>query len=264
MSTNFSKGGRAISPFLYLNHMKYSSLLFVLLAFRLFGQQVTFTHVSQFPFQNFETIQSGDTVNIFAEDHWTYPVHVDLNGYQNGTLNFRIVDLDGNACYADQFRVYVIPDPNFESSCFSPNGLNYLSPEFNNVNIEGGDTVIIQSEGYMQCGGCNQFRYFVELNQVKLDSFDLRICQSQASLNEYTRDSFSIFPNPTSDEISWRSDLIFTHYSIYDITGQLVESNNILNSNKIEILKFSEGIYFLELLGPGGAFVHQRFRIKHY
>ena len=242
--------------------MKHYCVFFVLLSFQLFGQQVTFTHVLQFPFQNFETIQSGDTVNIFAEDQWAYPVHVDFNGYQNGTLNFRIVDLDGNTCFPDQFRVYVIPDPNFESSCMSPNSSNYLSPDFNSVNIEGGDTVIIQSEGYVQCGGCNQFRYFVELDQVILDSFDIRVCQSLANLDNDSQASLNLFPNPAKHQLNWDSEMKFLQYAIYDAQGVLVEKNKLFSAMIIQTTDLPEGLYMLEMVGVDEQLVRRRFIIK--
>ena len=242
--------------------MRFWRVFLVLLSFQLFGQQVTFTHVSQFPFQNFETIQSGDTVNIFAEDHWNYPVHVDLNGYQNGTLNFRIIDLDGNACFPDQFRVYIIPDPNFVSSCLSPAGSNYLSPNFNNVNIEGGDTIIIQPEGYVQCDGCNQFRYFVELDQLILDSFDIRVCQALAELDQHSQESLNLFPNPVADQLFWNSDMKFLRYAIFDVQGVLVEKNCLFGTNIIQTTQLTEGFYTLEMIGANEQIVRRRFLIR--
>lgn len=242
--------------------MKFCCVFFVLLSFQLFGQQVNFTHVSQFPFQNFETIQSGDTISVFAEDNWSYPVHVDLNGFQNGTLNFRIIDLDGNTCFPDQFRVYIIPDPNFESSCLSPSGTNYLSPNFENVNIEGGDTIIIQPEGYVQCDGCNQFRYFVELDQVVLDSFDIRVCRSLAELDQQTQVSLNLFPNPAVNQINWYSDIEFLRYRIYDVQGVLVDKNYLFGTNNIPTAHLADGFYTLEMIREDEQIVRLRFLIK--
>jgi hypothetical protein len=251
-----------IPLFLYLNQMKAFCVFLVFVSFRLVGQQVTFTHVSQFPFQNFEVIESGDTIQLFAEDNWSYPVHVDLNGFQNGVLNFRIVDLDLNSCFPDQFKVYLIPDPNFESSCLNPSGANYLSPDFAQVNIEGGDTVVIQPEGYVQCSGCNQFRYFVELDQVILDSFDIRVCQSLANLDQTIQTTFAIFPNPTYDQINWNSNEAFSHYAIYDLHGKLVERNILDGGKSIAISKLQEGSYTLELEGFEGQIIYSRFVIQ--
>ncbi|AGC76207.1 putative secreted protein (Por secretion system target) [Nonlabens dokdonensis] len=66
------------------------------------------------------------------------------------------------------------------------------------------------------------------------------------SMDEENLNQVSIFPNPATDVIQVTGDLLFTSYSIYNISGQQVLSGNI-NDNKIEVLSLTSGVYFLNL-----------------
>jgi hypothetical protein len=59
-----------------------------------------------------------------------------------------------------------------------------------------------------------------------------------------------VFPNPVSDILQLNiSDFTGLNYSVYDLRGRLISSNNILESKTtINLTKYSNGIYLLMLL----------------
>ena len=66
------------------------------------------------------------------------------------------------------------------------------------------------------------------------------------STEEENLSEVSIFPNPATEFVQVTGDLSFTSYSIYNISGQQVLSDN-MNDNKIEVLSLTSGVYFLNL-----------------
>jgi len=57
----------------------------------------------------------------------------------------------------------------------------------------------------------------------------------------------SIFPNPTSDKVSIKSDKLITGIKIYSMSGYIVyETNNNLTSLDIDISEYTSGVYILE------------------
>lgn len=69
------------------------------------------------------------------------------------------------------------------------------------------------------------------------------------SINEFSRESISLFPNPTSNIITITSKSVPDSYSIYNALGMLVKQSQI-NSDidlTIDIESFIGGVYFIKL-----------------
>jgi hypothetical protein len=57
----------------------------------------------------------------------------------------------------------------------------------------------------------------------------------------------SIFPNPTTDFISIKSEFEMSIVKIYDISGNCVLDKSVENGNRIDVRKLPAGIYFIKL-----------------
>ena len=64
---------------------------------------------------------------------------------------------------------------------------------------------------------------------------------------------FFIFPNPTQDEISIKSQNRFNslHFKIFDISGKMCLQGKVNNDQKINIHYLNSGMYFLHLIHQG-------------
>ncbi|MCF6279774.1 MAG: T9SS type A sorting domain-containing protein [Flavobacteriaceae bacterium] len=77
------------------------------------------------------------------------------------------------------------------------------------------------------------------------------------SVNEYTLNDVSVFPNPVSDVLNVSSlSTAIKSIEIFNQLGQLVLGN--LNQDSINISRLSQGIYFCEIKGENGNFGRKR------
>ena len=72
--------------------------------------------------------------------------------------------------------------------------------------------------------------------------------QNTAGLDELNSNSFSMYPNPSSDIVYFKNLNRTTTVKIYDINMRLVKSESI-NSNQILIEDLNTGVYFVEIDG---------------
>jgi len=81
------------------------------------------------------------------------------------------------------------------------------------------------------------------------------------SLEETSKNSILLYPNPASDFIHLQSDDKWVKLCIYSITGQLVEEiRNINNSANIDISHLEIGIYLLRTMNINGEEYTQKLK----
>jgi len=78
-------------------------------------------------------------------------------------------------------------------------------------------------------------------------------CDSALSLENYTNELFSIFPNPASDVLNIKSSLDIDTVVIHNLLGKSVASYQgaELSNNSIDISNFQEGMYFVSVSAEG-------------
>jgi hypothetical protein len=83
-----------------------------------------------------------------------------------------------------------------------------------------------------------------ETNQAGWLIDDITIfCQSVGSTKSHEKNSFTLFPNPASNEMKIQSKQVITKIEIANVSGKLVLETT---SNTIDISKLSEGIYYVK------------------
>lgn len=83
---------------------------------------------------------------------------------------------------------------------------------------------------------------------------------STLTTDQFSNSDISIYPNPTSDSviISSLNNSSSFEYSIYDITGKLIQNTTTLsNSNKLILKQLSTGIYFIHLNNNESKTIHK-------
>ncbi|WP_033958661.1 T9SS type A sorting domain-containing protein [Psychroserpens jangbogonensis] len=66
------------------------------------------------------------------------------------------------------------------------------------------------------------------------------------SISSFQYRTIAIYPNPAKEVLHISNFLISSHYSIYSITGKLIESNSNL-SESIDVSYLKAGLYFLKI-----------------
>ena len=83
------------------------------------------------------------------------------------------------------------------------------------------------------------------------------------SLNEVTQASFTIYPNPSSDQLYIEAQQETGDYTItvFDMQGkqQLATSKEVLGSNPLDIQNWASGVYFVRFESQNGAITTQQF-----
>ncbi len=70
------------------------------------------------------------------------------------------------------------------------------------------------------------------------------------SLDKTEMTTFTVFPNPTTDKITFNADFFVQKARIKDMNGSLIiETEN----TEIDVQHLSKGVYFIELVHSGGV-----------
>ena len=69
---------------------------------------------------------------------------------------------------------------------------------------------------------------------------------STVSIDEYNASDFSIYPNPTSDQLTIESELDINEVSIVDLTGKTILTSSY--EAHINVANLSAGVYFIKLI----------------
>ena len=160
--------------------------------------------------------------------------------------------------------------------------------DYDDVNQDFMFTYLVQSLG----GGCSQtsnanfeslyfnyysnntndpFDYFISINSdgsktltITNSSGDKAVYSSDVlSLNAYSKNSFSVYPNPVKDDlyISKISELNSFNITIFNIKGKHVLSlkSSDLNAESFNVEKLSKGLYFVLFEDKKGRFAMKKF-----
>jgi PKD repeat protein len=98
--------------------------------------------------------------------------------------------------------------------------------------------------------GNYQVKLYVENNIQSWDEIIKIVQVPNLSNFENNKQLFSVFPNPTSENVSinWDSNITDVMYQISDISGKVILENKITNSNRqIDLQHFSKGLYFIKI-----------------
>lgn len=83
----------------------------------------------------------------------------------------------------------------------------------------------------------------------------LSISYTTLSTNRFETINFSMFPNPTNNQVSLKlpKHISEAQLNIYDVLGKQVENRTISNEERVDISKLEKGIYMLEVSSLGKA-----------
>lgn len=114
-------------------------------------------------------------------------------------------------------------------------------------NLQNPQTIYVRVEN--MSGSCVALRSFI-------------ISTEYLSVGSFGFENLSVFPNPTSGNVSIQSSQLLseTTLSIYDILGKMVLSEKILPQNGavvLDISSFENGVYFVKISSAGNTVVRK-------
>ncbi len=99
----------------------------------------------------------------------------------------------------------------------------------------------------------DHYTCFIPATTESLDWFNSFLL-SVPSINIQSK--IILYPNPTTGVLTIQSNTILVQIEIYNLLGQLVESNT--NQNTIDISSVSQGIYFIKIMDENGNIGSQK------
>jgi hypothetical protein len=89
-------------------------------------------------------------------------------------------------------------------------------------------------------------------NQASASAFlvdDFKVTSSALSTNNFTNNTFKVYPNPISNELNIDSNVVIEKIEIVDINGRILVSSNQNNTNSILVntTDLKNGIYLLKI-----------------
>jgi hypothetical protein len=212
------------------------------------------------------TLVNGDTVELIeTADHYEQYFIIGITPSNPSLVKFNVKEVSGNSCFTDQVCAFLTPDPGFQGSCWSPNSTNYMTPTLNIA--DPASTIIkLKPQGSMTCGGCFQVRYIVIVNDVVMDSVDLKVCTTlNVNQNEEPELSMSVYPNPANNfiNVSTKGTDGNSILRITDVLGKVVLEETITENKKLDVSDFKNGVYLVNVIENGVSTKSKRIVVRH-
>ena len=168
------------------------------------------------------------------------------------SLNYNIV-YHSNGTSSDDFDWY---GTSYSFTDFQTNTSNSVNSNFGNPNFSNVGTFDFHLQSPSDAINGGNPNYTVANNETDYDGDDRIIDNiincgaletiSLASINNYNiNNSFSVYPNPTTNQVSIKGELNSNFFEIIDINGKVVLTDKA--TNKIDISMLQKGIYFIKM-----------------
>lgn len=100
-------------------------------------------------------------------------------------------------------------------------------------------------ENYNNHPGLPKTYYFTDAVCVTADPVDCEALKPVGVVENSFQDQLIVFPNPASSSLSILSDIGIQRYSVIDMTGRIVQHDDLAGEESIDINNLSKGLYIL-------------------
>lgn len=139
-------------------------------------------------------------------------------------------------------------------TAFGANGY-FLQMVGSQSNFPQCNTTIIQNDGKFLMGG-------MTLNGVGNDFAMIRVIDETLSIDENHKTETKIYPNPASEMVFIQSEENIRQIHIKNLTGQIVRTIQEQNIQVVDVSKFPDGIYIIEMMNSNGKSSIHKLIIK--
>lgn len=148
----------------------------------------------------------------------------------------------------------------------TPDALTVYDNQFNPLSgLPVGESGLAAVHFVTQNCGTATYRYYVhDDGGAYLDSVDVRVIFSCASIDDKEPVSISIFPNPVASQLVINSEgLEKFDIRIVDVLGKTVYDESAYKSKKIDVTDLKNGVYILTIIERGTTIQTKRIVVKH-
>lgn len=148
----------------------------------------------------------------------------------------------------------------------TPDGLTVFDNQFNPLSgLPVGESGLAAVHYVAQNCGTATYRYYVhDDGGAYLDSVDVRVIFSCASIDEKEPVSLSVFPNPVASQLVINTEgLEKFDIRIVDVLGKTVYDESAYKSKKIDVSELKNGVYILTILEKGITIQTKRIVVRH-
>jgi hypothetical protein len=233
---------------------------------------------------SFAFLASGQiTINVVGEATdiagTTYTINADQNDPELLATGFLSLDLEihNNSGSEKTWRVtrrrLDVPSDwsdllCFGSSCFPPSSLeSYCSPASTPLVVSNGaegGVLLHFTPPSSPSANLITYRYYVGDCNTFEDSVDIHVNFTLGTKELTKIPSLSIAPNPANEVLTIAtSGVESATLKIVDVLGNLVFTDIISNTKKIDVSNFKNGIYFVTLQTNGATISNRKLIVRH-
>ncbi len=148
----------------------------------------------------------------------------------------------------------------------TPDGLTVYDAQFNPVSgLPAGEAGLAAIHFVNPICGTADYRYYVhEDGGQYLDSVDVKVVFSCASIDDKETISFSVYPNPVSSQLTINTEgMEKLDIRIFDVLGKIVYDEKAIKSKKIDMSELKNGVYILTFIEKGITIQTKRVIVRH-
>lgn len=212
---------------------------------------------------------SGTTIQISPAGPGTIvsDFHVINNTGISKNWTIQRVRINEQASWSDYLCWGHDTDP-FGGTCYAASAMDYTSwttPA--SVTVGDGEGGILQSDitPDAMAPATSTYRYYIMDGGTAEDSVDVEVSFSASAPKITPQLSVSVVPNPASESFTVNtSSLDNATVKIMDVLGNVVLKETVLvESKKIDVSNFKNGIYFVIVEAPGAKTVSRKVVVRH-
>ena len=154
----------------------------------------------------------------------------------------------------------------FGTDCFAsvPN-IKWCSPVGHEMNIPNGGTSNILFHASVDVAGTGNYKLYIANDCTNyLDSISIQITCTAGIKELKQTPSFSMFPNPSDEFVSIQMNITDKGLvKVVDLLGNVIYSESIITSSKINTSDFKNGVYFVTIESEGLKLASRKLVVRH-
>lgn len=186
------------------------------------------------------------STRVLNPNNWVFTPALNLTAYAGQTITLKWKVSAADADYdAEKYSVYV-------SNTNTPAGMLASTTTMTENSLDGVNTLTQRTLNISAFAGQNNiyvaFRHYGVSDEFTMEIDDVEVISSTTvSTDDFFKENFSLYPNPTSDvlNITSKTGIEFNAIKIVDLTGRIVKSEQ--NKTSINVSDLASGTYLIEI-----------------
>jgi hypothetical protein len=218
---------------------------------------------------------NGDNVDYSVSNGVAHsPLVVTTNTAGETILDFTIENTTGSnvAWRIQRLSSNTIPSTWIDAECFGvdcfaphPEINPWCSPTGHELNIANGQTGSFVLHVSADVYGTGNYKFYITNDcSTMLDSMTIEFSYTTGVKELKQTPSFSMFPNPSDEHVSiLMNNTDKGLVKIVDLLGNVIYSETIVTSSKINTSEFKNGVYFVTIESEGLKLASRKLVVRH-